>query len=197
MRAYIAGLVILVVHTGAAVAQSGCRLTQGQIIERGPAFTIQRVSLRTGSGRLLDAKAVIPDIPSPTGATVFSFSALSDVATQRTVDMMPVATELAKRKQASIVIQRNLSWPTVDSSVGTMSASVLCAEQWLSAHASVQADNWRFVGPRLDVPSFEQLHALGDSTSMTFYRILPIGGPNENIDTQGVLRDSSWLALPN
>lgn len=185
-------LAVVVVLTSVAVAQSACRQAPGQVIERGPGFTIQKVTLPSDPNTL-DAKAIIPNTPSPAGAVVFSFSTLSDRDGQHAVKMLPLAIEMVKHGSASVVIQRKLTWPAIEPSVGTIRASVLCAEQWLSTHASVQPANWGFVGPSLDVPSFEQLHAVGDSKSMTFAWSIPLGGPNENENTERNLLDSSLL----
>jgi hypothetical protein len=109
--------------------------------------------------------------------------------------MMPVAMELAKRGRATILIQRRPAWPTIDQSVGKLQPAVLCEEQWLSTHASAKSDDWTFVGPESDVPTFDQLHAVGDATSMTFQWHYPLGGPNESSNTDNVLRDGSQHLL--
>jgi hypothetical protein len=105
--------------------------------------------------------------------------------------MSPVAVDLAKAGRPTIVIQRTLTWPTVDKSVGAMQEDVLCAEQWLSAHTAVKPDSWDFVGPRADVPTFHQLHAVGDNSSMVFNWGFPVGGLSENENTDRVLHDRS------
>jgi len=106
--------------------------------------------------------------------------------------MMPLAIELAKRGDATIVIERTLTWPDIAQSVGTMQLAALCAEQWLSTHAAVRPNHWRFVGPALDVPTSGQLEALGDTTSMTFDVSFPVGGSNEK-NTENALRDTSSM----
>ncbi|MBV9183211.1 MAG: hypothetical protein JO356_18060 [Acidobacteria bacterium] len=103
--------------------------------------------------------------------------------------MMPIAVDLAKQGRPTIVLQRQLTWPQIGNSVGYFQADVLCAEQWLAAHATVRPDDWLFVGPHADVPTFEQLHALGDSVSMTFFWGYPLGGPDEYKNTEDVLHD--------
>jgi len=185
-------LAVLVIFTRSGSAQSVCRQAKSQIVEHRLEFTIQSVSLPSPSGPL-HAKALIPDSRKAGDPTVFSFSTLLGSEPHRSVDMMPLAIELAKHGQATIVIERKLTWPDIAQSVGTMQSTVLCAEQWLSTHATVQPSHWRFVGPESDTPTFEQLHALGDTTSMTFSVWFPIGGPNENEDTENTLRDSSSM----
>jgi hypothetical protein len=170
------------------LAQSACRQATASVVEHREAFTILSISLPSQSGHVT-AKAAIPNDHHPAGAFVFSLSRLVGSEPDRVVEMMPVAIGLATKGRPTVLIQRTLTWPTVDNSVGRRQADVLCAEQWLSAHAAVKADDWQFVGPEADVPTFEQLHALGDNSSMTFRWGFPLAGINENENTDGVLRD--------
>jgi hypothetical protein len=170
------------------LAQSACRQATASVIEHREAFTIFSVSLPSQSG-YVTAKAVIPNDHHPAGANVFSLSGLVGSEPERVVEMMPVAIDLATKGRPTVLIQRTLTWPTVDNSVGRRQADVLCAEQWLSAHAAVKSDDWQFVGPEADMPTFEQLHALGNNSSMTFQWGFPLAGFNENKNTDSVLRD--------
>jgi hypothetical protein len=183
-------LAVLVIFTSSGSAQLVCRQAKSQIVEHRLGFTIQNVSLPSPSGPA-HATAVIPDSGKAGDPAVFSFSTLLGSEPYRAVDMMPLAIELAKRGHATIVIERKLTWPDIAPSVGTMQPTELCAEQWLSTHAAVQPNHWRFVGPESDVPTLDQLHALGDTTSMTFHVWFPVGGPNENGNTENALRSTS------
>jgi hypothetical protein len=108
----------------------------------------------------------------------------------RVVEMLPVAVDLATIGRPSIILERKLTWPTIDQSVGQMQENVLCAEQWLSAHANVKTDGWEFVGPFADVPTFEQLHEIGDDSSMVFAYDYPLGTFGDK-NTEHVLRNGS------
>jgi hypothetical protein len=167
MKPCIMVLASVVILTVPAAAQSACRQATSSVVEHHEAFTIYSLSLPSRSGTLL-ARALIPHANRSAGAVVFSFSTLVGTEPERLVEMMPVATELAKRGRATIVMQRTLTWPELDQSAGRMQSAVLCEEQWLSTHANAKSDDWTFVGPESDVPTFDQLHAAGDATSMTF-----------------------------
>ena len=187
-KACLAFASCLVLFPCSVMAQSVCRQATASVIDHREAFTIFSVSLPSHSGPVA-AKAVIPNNHHPAGAFVFSLSRLVGSEPERVVEMMPVAIDLATKGRPTVLIQRTLTWPTVDKSVGQRQADVLCAEQWLSAHAAVKSDDWQFVGPEADVPTFEQLHALGDNSSMTFQWGFPLAGINENENTDNVLRD--------
>src|SRR5215469_9679651 len=118
------------------IGQSVCQQATNQIIEHRVGFTIRSVTLRSAHG-LVRATASIPDGGKPSHATVFSFSKLVSSEPQQSVDMMPLAIELTKQGWSTMVIERKLTWPDVDPSVGTMRADVMCAEHWLSEHAMV------------------------------------------------------------
>jgi hypothetical protein len=181
---------VLLLLAISAMAQSVCRESKGYAVERELGLIIQSISLTSSSGSF-NAKAVIPASDKTFDPVVFSFSTLLGSAPRQVVNVMPTAVQLAKRGMAVVVIERDLTWPIISKSVGTMQDTVLCAEQWLSAHADVRPDQWTFVGPELDVPTFDQLHALPDTTSMTFFWSIPVGGPGEKKDTEGVLREST------
>jgi len=183
---------VLVLLAAPAMAQSVCRESSGYAVERQFGLVIQSISLVSPSGSF-HAKAVIPASGKTFNAVVFSFSTLLGSEPKQVVDMMPAAVQLAKRDMAVVVIERDLTWPAISKSVGKMQQAVLCAEQWLSAHADVRPDHWTFVGPDSDVPTFDQLHALPDTTSMTFFWDIPVGGPGEEKETEGILRESSYV----
>jgi hypothetical protein len=107
---------------------------------------------------------------------------------QHSTEMLPAAIQLASEGHSSILLQRVLTWPDVNDTVGQMKPEALCAEQWLSTHAATKPDDWSFIGPSEDVPSFEQLHEAGDTTSMTFNWGLPLAGYRETRNTEDVLR---------
>jgi hypothetical protein len=174
------------------MAQSVCRESKGSAIERQPGVVIHSISLPNPSGSF-SAKAVIPASDKTFDPVVFSFSSLLRSETKQTVEMMPIALQLAKRGMAIVVIDRELTWPTISKSVGTMQQAALCAEQWLAAHVDVRPDNWTFVGPESDMPTFDQLHAIPDTTSMTFFWSIPIGGPGEVENTEGALLKDSYV----
>jgi hypothetical protein len=68
-----------------------------------------------------------------------------------------------------------------------MQEEVLCAEQWLWAHASTKANGWKIVGPLAEVPPPQQLHAVGD-TVFAWDSAYPLGGFGENKNTDHALR---------
>jgi hypothetical protein len=192
MRPLFVLLFVVLLLTLSAMAQSVCRESKGYGVERELGLIIQSVSLTSPSGSF-SAKAVMPASDKTFNPVVFSFSSLTGSEPKQVVNVMPAAVQLAKRGMAVVVIERDLTWPAISKSVGTMRESVLCAEQWLAAHADVRSDNWTFLGPESDVPTFDQLHALPDTTSMTFFWSIPIGGPGEEKDTEGVLRQDSYM----
>jgi hypothetical protein len=183
---------VLFLLTISAMAQSVCRESKGFAIQRELGLIFQSISLTSSSGSF-NAKAVMPASDKTFDPVIFSFSTLIGSEPKQVVNVMPAAIQLAKRGMAVVVIERDLTWPAISKSVGTMQEFVLCAEQWLSAHADVRPDNWTFLGPEADVPTFDQLHALPDTTSMTFFWSIPIGGPGEEKDTEGVLTKSSYV----
>ncbi len=160
MRTALVSIVVLFLSTS-VVAQSVCRPSTSQVIEHKLGFTIHNVTLPSAHG-VLKATAAIPDSRTPSHATVFSFSTLVGSEPQESVDMTPLAIELTKQGWSTMVIERTLTWPDVDSSVGTMRADVICAEQWLSKHATVTPSGWIFVGPDSDAPD----PAVGDKPRM-------------------------------
>jgi len=123
------------------------------------------------------------------GAYVFTLSKLLAVDSQHSTEMLPAAIQLASEGHSSILLQRVLTWPDINDTVGQMKPQALCAEQWLSTHAATKPDDWNFIGPSEDVPSFEQLHEAGDTTSMTFLWGLPFAGYYDTVNTENVLRN--------
>lgn len=188
MKARLALLSGLLLLPYPLAAQSACRQAPVTNVEHIQGFTVFTVPLPSRT-RPFIAKALIPNSGAPAGAFVFSFSTLIGSQPLARVQMMPVAVELATKGRPTIVLQRELSWPEVAKSVGHLQADVLCAEQWLAAHTPIKSDDWMFVGPTADTPTFEQLHALGDNTSMSFYWGFPIAGLDEYKNTEDVLRD--------
>jgi hypothetical protein len=178
-------------------AQSVCRQTVGTVVERNEAFSVLSLSLPSSSGSL-NARAVLPTADRRAGAFVFSLSKLVSSNPDQIVDMMPLAVDLAKKGHPSVIVKRTLTWPAIDASVGRFQAIVLCAQQWLSTHAPVKSDDWTFIGPEADRPTFEQLKAVGGASSMTFQWGFSMAGMNENTNTEDVLRDRSLIArLPD
>jgi hypothetical protein len=98
--------------------QSANDSIRGQVIEHRLGFTIRSVTLRSVHD-LVRATASIPDASKPSHATVFSFSTLVDSEPQQSVDMMPLPIELTKQGWSTVIIDRKLTWPDVDPSVGT------------------------------------------------------------------------------
>jgi len=154
--------IVLLALPASVVGQSVCQQAKSQVIEHRLGFTIRSVTLRSAHG-LVRATASIPDASKPSHATVFSFSTLVGSEPQESVDMMPLAIELSKQGWSTMVIERKLTLPDVDRSVGTMRADVICAERWLSKHAMVTPSGWIFVGPDSDAPD----PAVGDKPRIT------------------------------
>jgi uncharacterized protein YdeI (BOF family) len=182
MKPYVAVAAILLTSTS-AMGQAACKQAKATVQQQ-DGFTLHNVSLPVGDTSV-QATAVVPGSDRPSSAVVFSFSTLVGEADKR-IEVMSTAKELVRKGRAAIVIQRTLTWPTIDASVGKMQAVVLCAQQWLSAHAATKAGDWNFVGPAADMPTFDQLKAAGDASSMTFQWGFPLGGPNER-NTEVVL----------
>jgi hypothetical protein len=155
--------IVLLALPASVLGQSVCQQVTSQVVEHRVGFTIRSVTLRSAHG-LVRATASIPDVSKPSRATVFSFSTLVSLEPQQSVDMMPLAIELTKQGWSTIVIERKLTWPDVDPSVGTMRADVMCAEQWLSKHAIVTPSDWIFVGPDSDAVAAHQKTRFLDHT---------------------------------
>jgi hypothetical protein len=161
MKAALLSISLLVLPAS-VVGQSVCQQLTSQVIEHKLGFTIRSVTLRSAHG-LVKATAAIRDSTKPSHATVFSFSTLVGTEHQQSVNMMPLAIELTKQGWSTMVIERKLTWPDVDPSVGTIRPDVVCAERWLSKHAMVTPSGWMFVGPDSDAPD----PAVGDKPRMT------------------------------
>ncbi len=159
---------LLSVFVGIGSAQSECREAAASVVQQDQNFTTYSVSLPTHTGTIR-AEAFLPNNRGHVlQGVVFSLSRLASSVTDESVAVLPVAKDVATQGRAAIVVDRTLTWPKIGESVGKMQAVVLCAEQWLSAHAAIRPDNWYFVGPLSDRPTFDQLKALGDTHSMTF-----------------------------
>ena len=116
---------------------------------------------------------------------------VGDDRTNESDDFHPTAEDVAAHGKAAIVIERTLTWPLIDESVGTYQPAVLCAEQWLSSHIRVRPDSWYFVGPISDRPTFEQLKAVGDTHSMTFMWSVSIADAADAKFTEDALHGGS------
>lgn len=125
--------------------------TSDEAIEHRSGFAVHSVSVPCAHG-VLKATAAIPDVGKQSEGVVFSFSTLVSSEPEQSVEMLPLALKLAKQGKPIIVIERTLTWPETDKSVGTMRADVICAQQWLSKHAAVTPFFWWFVGPESDAP---------------------------------------------
>lgn len=180
--------IALVVLTASVGGQSVCQQATSQIIEHGLGFTIQSVTLSSAHGSV-KATAAIPDAKTPSHAAVFMFSTLVGSEPQQSVDMMPVAIEITKQGYSTMVIERKLTWPDVDSSVGTMRADVVCAEQWLSKHAMVEPGGWTFVGSDSDAPD----PAVGDKPRMTGWDTLIVAEWPGDAFTEKLFHNTSEL----
>jgi hypothetical protein len=193
MKAALLSIVLLTLPAS-VVGQSVCQQLTSQVIEHKLGFTIRGVTLRSAHG-LVRATAVIPDSTKPSHATVFSFSTLVGSEPQQSVDMMPLAVELTKQGWSTMVIERKLTWPDVDPSVGTMRADVNCAEQWLANHATVTPSGWIFVGPDLDAPD----SAVGDKPRMTGWLGFLVGDEASVVSTEHLFRSTAelrkWILL--
>lgn len=172
-----------------SLGQTSCREATGTTIESGAQYTVYGVTLPVGEKKV-SAMALIPKTQGELSAVVFSFSTLSGTEPAKTVEVMPEAVQLAKEGKTAIVLQRKLTWPEIDASVGTMHAAVLCAQQWLAAHAKIEPTKWLFVGPISDKPTFDQAKAVGDKGTMSFQWAMAVGGPNE-FNTERILQRGS------
>jgi hypothetical protein len=180
--------IVLLALPASVVGQSVCQQLTSQVIEHKLGFTIRSVTLRSAHG-LVRATAGIPDSTKPSHATVFSFSTLVGSEPQQSVDMMPLAIELTKQGWSTMVIERKLTWPDVDPSVGTMRADVMCAGQWLSKHAMVTSSDWIFVGPDSDAPD----PAVGDTPRMTGWLGFIVADKPGDASTERLFHSTSEL----
>ncbi|HXJ86918.1 MAG TPA: hypothetical protein VMS18_08895 [Candidatus Binatia bacterium] len=187
MKAALLSIVLLALPSS-VVGQSVCQQLTSQVIVHKLGFTIRSVTLRSAHG-LVKATAAIPDSTKPSHATVFSFSTLVGSEPQQSVALMPLAIELTKQGWSTMVIQRKLTWPDVDPSVGTMRADVMCAEQWLSKHATVTPSDWIFVGPDSDAPD----PAVGDKPRMTGWLGFIVADKPGDTSTEHLFRSTAEL----
>jgi len=170
----------------AAAGQKACRQASGEVIERRDKFTILSITLPSQPSSIA-AVAVVANSRRRAGAYVFTLTKLLALDSKHSTELLPAAIQLAGEGHSSILLQRVLTWPDVNETVGQMKPQALCAEQWLSAHAATKPDDWSFIGPSEDAPSFEQLREAGDTTSMTFQWCLPLAGYGETKDTENML----------
>jgi len=187
MKAALLSIVLLALPAS-VVGQSDCQQLTNQVIEHKLGFTVRSVTLRSVHG-LVKAIAAIPDATKPSHATVFSFSTLVGSEPQQSVDMMPLAVELTKQGWSTMVIERKLTWPDVDPSVGTMRADVMCAERWLSKHAIVTPSDWIFVGPDSDAPD----PAVGDKPRMTGWLGVTVADKPGDVSTEHLFHSTSGI----
>lgn len=187
MRLRILVLGSLLMISTSVVAQTVCRQANGKVVERREGFTILSISLPSQPSSIA-AIALVADSHRRTGAYVFTLSKVQREDPQRSTEMLPAAIQLASEGHSSILLERVLTWPEINVTVGQMKPQALCAEQWLSTHAATKADDWNFIGPTEDVPSFEELHEAGDTTSMTFAWGLPLAGYGYPKDTENVFQ---------
>jgi hypothetical protein len=180
--------IVLLALPTSAVGQSVCQQLTNQVIEHKLGFTLRGVTLRSAHGEV-KATAAIPDSTKPSHATVFSFSKLVGSQPQQSVVMMPLAIELTKQGWSTMVIERKLTWPDVDASVGTIRADVMCAEQWLSKHATVTPSDWIFVGPDSDAPDT----AVGDKPRMTGWLGFLVGDEASAVSTEHLFHSTAHL----
>jgi hypothetical protein len=170
------------------LAQTACRQASGKLVERRDTFTILSITLPSQPTSIA-ATAVVANSNRRTGAYVFTLSkllALDDP--QGSTEMLPGAIQLASEGHSSILLERVLTWPDINESIGQLKAQALCAEQWLSTHAATTPNDWSFIGPFEDVPTFEQLREAGDTKSMTFHCDFPLAGYGDTKNTPNLLR---------
>jgi hypothetical protein len=180
--------VVLLALPVSVVGQSVCQQAASQVIEHKLGFTIHGVTLPSADG-WVKATAAIPDSSKPSHATVFSFSTLVGSEPQESVDMMPLAVELTKHGWSTMVIERKLTWPDVDRSVGTIRTDVICAERWLSKHTAVTPGGWIFVGPDSDAPD----PAVGDEPRMTGWLNFTVADKAGDMSTEHLFHSTSEL----
>jgi hypothetical protein len=187
MRALVFSLGALLVLSACVLAQTTCREANSKVVERRDRFTILSITLPSQPS-FIAATAVVVNSHRHSGAYVFTLTKLLALNPQRSIEILPAAIQLASEGHSSILLERVLTWPDIHETVGQMKAQALCAEQWLSTHAATRPDDWTFVGPTEDLPTFDQLHEAGDTTSMTFHWGLPLAGYGETKNTEKVLQ---------
>jgi hypothetical protein len=193
MKKNLASAICLLVLPVSVAAQSVCRQPKSDVVERGSGATIHRVLWPSPHGDL-KATATIPDAGEQSYGIVFSFSTLVSSEPKQSLETVPLASELTKPGRITMVIERSLTWPEIDPSVGTMKADVICMTQWLSKQASVTPYFWWFVGPEADAPKTPgELGPNGPGRG-----VISVGDSNSDIDmTRHFLGDTaeveSWL----
>jgi hypothetical protein len=195
MKRTLACVVCLLVLPVSVAAQSVCPQPKSEVVVHRFGFTVHSVSWPSAHG-VLKATAAIPDVSKRSYGIVFSFSTLVSLEPKQSLDMLPLAMELTKQGKPTIVIERTLTWPEIDQSVGTMQADVICAEQWLSKHAAVSPYFWWFIGPDSDAPKLVQSDELGRERAG--WGVISVGERDGDADnTKNFLRGTSevqkWL----
>jgi hypothetical protein len=189
MKRSLAYVICLLALPSSIAAQSDCRQPKNQVVERRFGFTVHSVSWPSARG-LLKGTAVVPDVSKRTYGVVFSFSTLVSSESKQSLDMLPLAMEMTRRGKPTIVIERTLTWPEVDPSVGTIQADVICAQQWLSKQIAVTPYFWWFVGPESDAPRRPD----GLGLNAPGWGVISVGEQGTDIDnTQQFLGDASEL----
>jgi hypothetical protein len=168
------------------VAQTTCREADAKVVEQRDRYTILSITLPSQPSSI-GAMAVVANSHRRAGAYVFTLSKLLALNPERSIEMLPAAIQLANEGHSSIVLDRVLTWPDINETVGQMKTQALCAEQWLSTHATTRPDDWNFVGPTEDLPTFDQLREAGDKTSMTGHCDFPLAGYSDTRNTESVL----------
>jgi hypothetical protein len=168
--------------------------TSDEAVEHRSGIKVQGVSSPCANS-VLKATAAIPDVDKPSAGIVFTFSRLAGSQPKQSLDVLPLAMELAKRGNSIIVVSRTLTWPETDKSVGTMKSDVICAEQWLSKHARVTPYSWWFVGPESDAPKLPA----GLGPNGPGWVVTSVGEKNSDIDcTQHFFGETSevlkWIS---
>jgi hypothetical protein len=70
-----------------------------------------------------------------------------------------------------------------------MRADVMCAERWLSKHATVRPSDWIFVGPDSDAPD----PAVGDKPRMTGWLGFLVGDEASAVSTEHLFHSTAHL----
>jgi hypothetical protein len=187
MKVYFTFLSGLLLFSTAVAGQTVCRQASGKVVERRHTFTILSITLPSRPSSMA-AIAIVSNSNRRAGAYVFTLSKLTVSDPARSTEMLPAAIQLASEGHSSILLERALTWPDIDDTVGQVKGQALCAEQWLSTHAATRPDDWTFIGPTEDVPTFEQLHEAGDTKSMTFQWGLPQAGYGDTKNTESMLQ---------
>jgi len=189
MKALLTLVALVVLSTG-SLGQNACRDAPGEIVQRHTGLTVHHVLLPSIHG-VIAASAAIPDNRNPRDGVVFTFSMLAISEPKRSIEILPLAIELGRRGLPTVVIERKLTWPEIDPSIGTMQPAAICAQQWLSTHAATRV-GWKFVGPDVDSPTPEQFRIIKDPLSMRFWVTFPVGNESDD-NTDNFIHHPSYL----